>query len=318
MNEIWDYIILGAGISGLLAAEHLNKNGLNVLVIDKSRGVGGRMARRYNEDFVWDHGAQYVRIDSHELQSLLSTWCAEELFQIWFKEESREPAYSSPNGMTMLPKVLARNLNVKLDTRIDSIKRHSEQWLLADTDKNVYFANNVIVSSPVPQALDLLSHVDVKPELLTELKRLTYWPCLAMLVGLNQPSLIMEPGYERFIDHPILGWVTDNQQKGISEKHCLTVQASPEWSEANFEANESGIIAELSESIKNYIPRHSIETNQLMRWRYSLPRTMYSNPFCVVSARPNLILIGDAFGGPKVQGAILSGIKAAEWVLANS
>ncbi len=41
-----DLIVVGAGLSGLLAARHLKENVKNVLVLDKGRGVGGRLSRR--------------------------------------------------------------------------------------------------------------------------------------------------------------------------------------------------------------------------------------------------------------------------------
>ena len=41
-----DLIVIGAGFGGLLAACMLQANGARVLVLDKGRGVGGRMATR--------------------------------------------------------------------------------------------------------------------------------------------------------------------------------------------------------------------------------------------------------------------------------
>ena len=55
--------IIGAGLSGLIAARELAKNN-DVTIFEKARGVGGRMAtRRANnlkfDGFNFDHGTQY-------------------------------------------------------------------------------------------------------------------------------------------------------------------------------------------------------------------------------------------------------------------
>jgi monoamine oxidase len=39
-----DILIVGAGMTGLLAATDLNASGFHPLVVDKGRGVGGRLA----------------------------------------------------------------------------------------------------------------------------------------------------------------------------------------------------------------------------------------------------------------------------------
>jgi phytoene dehydrogenase-like protein len=41
-----DAIVIGAGISGLAAATELAKAGCRTIVLEKSRGIGGRMATR--------------------------------------------------------------------------------------------------------------------------------------------------------------------------------------------------------------------------------------------------------------------------------
>ncbi len=57
---------------------------------------------------------------------------------------------------------------------------------------------------------------------------------------------------------------------------------------------------------------------QVHGWRYSQPVTTYSEPYAEVSASPLVLMAGDAFQGPRVEGAALSGLAAADRVLATS
>ncbi|NIR36133.1 MAG: FAD-dependent oxidoreductase, partial [Actinobacteria bacterium] len=50
-------LVIGAGMAGLTAARLLTDRGADVLVVDKGRAVGGRMATRRVGDAAFDHGA---------------------------------------------------------------------------------------------------------------------------------------------------------------------------------------------------------------------------------------------------------------------
>ena len=59
-----DVLVIGSGMTGIACARKLHAAGLDVLVLDKGRGIGGRMATRRVEvngqTICFDHGAQYV------------------------------------------------------------------------------------------------------------------------------------------------------------------------------------------------------------------------------------------------------------------
>ncbi len=59
-GETADVLVIGAGMAGLTAAAELQRAGRRVLVLDKGRGVGGRLASRRIEGAAFDHGAQFI------------------------------------------------------------------------------------------------------------------------------------------------------------------------------------------------------------------------------------------------------------------
>jgi predicted NAD/FAD-dependent oxidoreductase len=65
-NQFTDVLIIGAGMSGMAAASELSRAGLRVMVVDKGRAVGGRMASRRIGEAVFDHGAQFITARSDQ------------------------------------------------------------------------------------------------------------------------------------------------------------------------------------------------------------------------------------------------------------
>jgi predicted NAD/FAD-dependent oxidoreductase len=57
---------------------------------------------------------------------------------------------------------------------------------------------------------------------------------------------------------------------------------------------------------------------QIQRWRYAGPVECWPEPTVVWGSDPVIALAGEAFAGPKVEGAFLSGRAAAEAVLASA
>ena len=55
-------VVVGAGVAGLMAAQSLVKNGHDVVVVDKGRSPGGRLATRRIDNATLDHGAQFFTV----------------------------------------------------------------------------------------------------------------------------------------------------------------------------------------------------------------------------------------------------------------
>ena len=78
-----DVMVIGAGVSGLLAAETLRDRGLRVVVLDKGRGVGGRLATRRTHPDVFDHGAQSFTARDPQFRLRVEAWQAAGIVRPW-------------------------------------------------------------------------------------------------------------------------------------------------------------------------------------------------------------------------------------------
>lgn len=343
-----DVVIVGAGIAGLSAAAELVASGRRVVVLEKSRGVGGRMATRRVGEAVCDHGAQFFTVrgrafgsmvaEAHEAGSV-ATWC-EGFAQAHAIDSPVTPAvdgharWRGMSGMNDLPKRLAAQLPVDrcvLQTAVkvaavglaDGRVRISLDPAPEARGPTVFDAAATIVTSPVPQSLDLFmagglfaDPRGIPPEVHQQLATVTYDPSFTLMLVLDRPSLVPPPGGIQFAGGPI-AWLADNQQKGISTVPALTVHASGAFSRQHFDDPPEKVSRALIEWVRPWIagdPAKAIVGQSIHRWKYAAPTTIIPAPLVAAVASPPIVCCGDAFGGPKVEGAASSGLAAGGWV----
>jgi predicted NAD/FAD-dependent oxidoreductase len=78
-----DVAIVGAGVARLTAAPALRDRGLRVLVLEKSRGLGGRAATRRRGEGRIDHGAQFFTARDARFRARVDTWLATGDVLVW-------------------------------------------------------------------------------------------------------------------------------------------------------------------------------------------------------------------------------------------
>jgi len=343
-----DVVIVGAGIAGLSAAGELVASGWRVLVLEKSRGVGGRMATRRLGDAVCDHGAQFFTVrgpafgdivaEAHKAGAV-APWCegfsqAASIDAMVMPAVDGHARWRGSRGMTDLPKRLAARLppdrcGLQTAVKVAAIGRDGDRVrIVLDSSPEkgqpiTLHAAAAIVSSPVPQSLDLFAagallsaEGGIAPEVQQQLATVSYDPSFALMLVLNRPSLVPPPGGIQFAGGPI-SWLADNQQKGISAVPAITVHASGEFSRRHFDAPAEDVAAALIDLVRPWIngdPSTAIVGQSLHRWKFATPTTIIRAPLVAVVASPPIVCCGDAFGGPKVEGAASSGLAAGRWV----
>ncbi|GAB4398159.1 MAG: hypothetical protein OHK0052_21090 [Anaerolineales bacterium] len=320
-----DVLIVGAGISGLMAAQVLQAQGLQVLLIDKSRSVGGRMATRRIGDGIADHGAQFFSVRTAEFRAYVQQWVEQGLLKVWYyswMQSSLPPRnlqgyerYIAPGGMNQVAKTLSNGLNVILNQQVKALRLGQATWQVECLSGSLYEANSVLLTAPVPQSLALLDTgwVALTPEDRATLDDITYLSCLCGLFWVEGDSQLPENGALQRPTHEF-PWIADNLKKGLQTSgRILTLQANPEYSEKHWHLDDVAILNELEAAVSPFLVSGTrILETQLKRWRYAMPVTTYPEPFFQADITPPLVFAGDAFGGPRVEGAAISGLAAGE------
>jgi len=315
--------IIGAGIAGLIAAQTLQKQGWSVVVLDKEREVGGRMATRPIDDGLFDHGAQFFTVRNPRFQKWVDSWLTEGIAAEWtrgFANASGEtqidgyPRYRGTGGMAAITRHLAQGLDIRLDQKVTDVCAQNGLWAV-HSENDTFASEKLILTAPVPQSLALL---DVGNVILPEKARkvldmIEYYRCIALMVLLNEPSGIPSPGGMQINSEPI-SWIGDNYQKEISETYAVTIHASPSFSHTYWDADSMEVARRLVDAAAKWISA-DVKKFEVYRWRYSQPILCYPQSCLFIDSPAPLVFAGDAFAGPRVEGAAISGMTAAETLL---
>lgn len=330
-----DILIIGAGVSGLMAAvtalQHgEGENAPHITIVDKNPEIGGRLATARMGSGRGDQGAQFFTVRDDRFRAWVDRWLSEDLVHVWSygwsdgsiyaTDEDGYPRYAVHGGMKRLAERLAADLkgkdeiesvDLRLNASITAVSSDEGVWRATDENGRTYGARILVITAPIPLALTLLDAggTALAPDDRDALERIEYAPSLCGLfrvegdVTLPEPGAIQRPGAD-------ISWIADNRRKGVSpDATVITVHAGPGLSRAHFDDEDARISARLSQAIQPYLgPGATIAASHIRRWRYALPLVLHPERYLRATRLPPLYFGGDAFGGPRVEGAALSGM----------
>ncbi len=311
-------LIVGAGISGLSAARYLLQRGISVTVLDKARGVGGRMATRRIGTAIYDHGAQFFTVRDSQFEVLVdialqnnvvTEWCKGFVNSFGETKSDGHSRYRGTNGMTSFPKFLADSIPVHISSQVISIREEIGRWRVATKAGSRYDADALLLTSPVPQSLSLIDagKIELDMNVRTALLQIRYDPCITMMLQPTE-NRIPVPGGIQFTHGPI-SFISDNHQKGISPEQAVTVHASAEFSLTHWETSDEEAAALLAKECGQWISLPS-EPPVIHRWKFAKPSVLHNARTIITQTPLPLAFAGDAFFEPRVEGAYLSGLEA--------
>lgn len=343
MTKHTQVVVIGAGLSGLVAAHHLTAAGLSVKVLEKSRGFGGRMAtRRFlspNSTVMTDHGAQYFTARDPRFSQFLEPFIRQGIVQVWMDgfpviethglvpvpEDKRYPRYVCPQGMNHLGKVLAEPLTVKLGTKATRLDFVDEVWAIQTEENIVHTADVVLSAIPAPQFLELgqlaLEKTGQDP-LVKMLQSVHFAPSIAVMAVYGSEVTVPDWKGLMFREDPLLSWVSLDSSKRASSPPSreiplsLVMHSTTEFAHQHLDSKEQAVPLLLQQAAK-YLGdwvNHPLES-QVQGWRYALPTHVLDQLYLETNTPGPLFWSGDWCGGPRVEGAFLSGWAAGEAIL---
>ena len=323
--------MIGAGLAGLAAARSLADAGVTVTVFEKSRGVGGRTATRREGLWAFDHGAQYATFRDPRLAPWVTSWAEAGVLVEWqatiavreggaWRESPDGPTrWVGAPGMSSLARHLARDLSVRLGTTVASATRSDAGWLLRDAEgASLGTFKHLLVTAPAPQAAALLA-TDA-PALAAVCEQVVFHPCRAVLCVLEHPAeLSWDAAFVN--DDAHLAWVARNAAKPSRDAghECWVLHGTRAHSIETLDDDSDAAIAPMLEAFARLLGPNAprVIYAQGHRWRYAIPEPVLEAD-AVWDASVQAGVAGDWCGGPRVEGALLSGMALAGRVLGSA
>lgn len=324
-------VVIGAGLAGLTAAKALRAAGVHVTLLEKSRGVSGRLSTRRvrepgpAEGCEFDHGAPAVHVRRPAFQAAVDALTAQGAMCRW----PHDGSYVGVPGMNRAFAALADGVDLILQARAERLTRTTDGWRVAvatptrTDDTATHLASAVIVATPALQAAALLRIA--APDLAERAAMASMDPCWTVMVAvrpgaMNHPAGDVAP----FVPDTtsMLDVIVRNDAKpqrtgtGQSTWHTLVAHARPDWSETNLERAAEDVLGEILPVVcrATGLVAGDVLYAAAHRWRYARTRIAAGTP---TLARPDgtLAVCGDWLLGREADDAHASGSAAAAAVL---
>lgn len=335
-------VVVGAGIAGLTCALELQRRGIRSVVLERSRGVGGRCATRRVDGQPVDHGMPFLHVRSREFADWIEALDLGPRISGWpvrvreprlacqpdaFTGGHRRWAYAE--GVNVLPRAVAKRLDVRLRQPAVTLTEDAGRLLVVGEDGGAHRAEHVVLAGSLPQSLRLLEPLlplcHQGPERFAALAAVPIVPVLTLLAG--YPLDTPDPGFDAW--HPIETTMLqsiyhDSTKRADPKYRVLVIHSRPRFAlerrELPPESWSAELLWETAELLGPWALRPS--WSQAHRWNSGRVRADAQQRGVVAfetASGAAALVVGDAMGSDAgAEGAFFSGLAAAEQIAHRS
>jgi hypothetical protein len=335
-----DVAVIGAGLAGLTCARQLQEAGYSVVVVEKSQGLGGRVATRRFAEARADHGLRYLENQGPRSQQLIETLATHGILQVWTDQiheyqdshlalaPDNHPRFVAEPGMTAIAKFLGRDLTIWRSQLVTAIApQEDQQWSIqlkpiGNEERPPLQAKGIVVAIPAPQALALLTPLvqhGLSADILAGLEAVEFDPCISAIVSFPPEfAAKLDDVSWRSVSFPndsVLKWVgLDSSKRLNAPAPVIVVHSQPDFAQTWLDATDLAAAGEqmLTRAAQVLLPwLNSPQTMQVHRWRYAFTRVPHPATHMATNLPLPLVCSGDWCGGKTVESALQSGNDAA-------
>ena len=312
-------LIVGAGMAGVTAARTLTDAGAAVVVAEKGRTLGGRMASRATEHGTFDHGAQYATGKSPAFRAVLTGLSNKGSAAFW-KPTGRDSTLEWHVGVPAMNEMLwplTGGYDLRRSTTVTRIERDGDGFGVAlrphgDMEATERF-DRVVLTVPAPQGEALIGHLGPPFDRFGEA---SYAPCWTLMAAFatrletEHDVHRLDPGDPHAID-----WAARNsgkpQRRGSAD--LWIANGSALWSAEHLERERDEVIPDLLTALGDVVGVDLPEPVHLSahRWRYARVERPLGEPF-LLSDDGKVGACGDWCLAPRVEAAFESGRQLAD------
>ncbi|WP_067095997.1 NAD(P)/FAD-dependent oxidoreductase [Marinomonas atlantica] len=302
------FAIIGAGLAGATFSHFAHQQGFECIVLEKSRGTGGRAGSKRLGEYSVDLGASIISFGDEELTDLREVLLENQVIERW------QSAYVGVPRMSSIARFLIQDSPLLTETKVHHIERQGSKWLLRDEKyQPICLTEHVVIATPAMQSAMLLATIPNSG---------------ALLQFANQAGSQTQPQWSMWVtteptdsaplrpcQHPILESLikdSDKPQRVAGSMETWVIQASPQWSKTHLDTPKEDVKSILIEAFTDATSSTVKESGDPHRWLLGRQAMALSPSEYFFDNTLNISLIGDWLCQGDAEGAMLSAKFAFE------